>query len=90
MKGREVEEFSCKIMFQQEGHDEHAIYVNPGFSLVKVILYVVGTILFRIKPVRQVTVFFEKPRKKKVKLTRKYKTQNQTKSDVAFGSTFSY
>ena len=71
MKGREVEEFSCKIMFQQEGHDEHAIYVNPGFSLVEVILYVVGTILFRIKPVRQVTVFFEKTEKEKSKTNKK-------------------
>ena len=71
MKGREVEEFSCNITFQQEGHDEHAIYVNPGFSLVEVILYVVGTILFRIKPVRQVTVFFEKTENEKIKTNKK-------------------
>ncbi|CAH3155234.1 unnamed protein product [Pocillopora meandrina] len=36
VKGREVEEFSCSLSFQQEGHDtEHAIYLNPGFSLVE-------------------------------------------------------
>ena len=45
VKGREVEEFSCSLSFQQEGHDtEHAIYLNPGFSLVEVILNVANTI----------------------------------------------
>ena len=45
VKGREVEEFSCNITFQQEGHDvEHPIYVYPGFSIEEVILHVADTI----------------------------------------------
>ncbi|XP_022807480.1 uncharacterized protein LOC111344511 [Stylophora pistillata] len=35
-KGREVNGFSCKIMFQQDGDEEvHEIYVNPGFPPLK-------------------------------------------------------
>ena len=53
MKGREVKPFTCNLTFQQEGCDtEHAIYVNPGYPLVEVILYVADTISFRMKLVR--------------------------------------
>ena len=67
MEGREVKPFTSNLTFQQEGHDtEHAIYLSPGFSLVKVILYVLDTVL----------VFFLKKRKEK----RNKKEQN-TKSN---------
>ena len=67
MEGREVKPFTSNLTFQQEGHDtEHAIYLSPGFSLVKVILYVLDTVL----------VFFLKTRKEK----RNKKEQN-TKSN---------
>ena len=78
MEGREVKPFTSNLTFQQEGHDtEHAIYLSPGFSLVKVILYVLDTVL---------VFFFLKQGKKKE--TRKNKTQNQTKSNVALSSSF--
>ena len=64
MEGREVKPFTSNLTFQQEGHDtEHAIYLSPGFSLVKVILYVLDTVL--------VFFFFEnKERKKKQERTK--------------------
>ena len=68
MEGREVKPFTSNLTFQQEGHDtEHAIYLSPGFSLVKVILYVLDTVL---------VFFFLKTRKEK----RNNKEQN-TKSN---------
>lgn len=68
MEGREVKPFTSNLTFQQEGHDtEHAIYLSPGFSLVKVILYVLDTVL---------VFFFLKTRKEK----RNKKEQN-TKSN---------
>ena len=67
MEDREVKPFTCNLTFQQEGYDtKHAIYLSPGFSLVKVILYVLDTVL----------VFFLKTRKEK----RNKKEQN-TKSN---------
>ena len=67
MEGREVKPFTSNLTFQQEGHDtEHAIYLSPGFSLVKVILYVLDTVL----------VFFLKTRKEK-----RNKKERNTKSN---------
>ena len=68
MEGREVKPFTSNLTFQQEGHDtEHAIYLSPGFSLVKVILYVLDTVL---------VFFFLKTRKEK-----RNKKEQSTKSN---------
>ena len=35
--GLDVNDFSCWVTFQQEGdHEEHQIYLNPGFTPLKV------------------------------------------------------